>query len=110
MSNLFPHTFVNDALKSDDGKQSARDGGGGNGAQDDQSKEAPGVSSALALEEESDARPFEGLGGCHDGKQEEEKDKERSEVEQGQWEEARLLSIAMGCAWQKFKEYTFEAL
>lgn len=92
---------MNDALKPDDGKQSARDGGGGNGAQDDQSKEAPGVSSALALEEEPHARPFEGLGGRHDGKQEEGKDKERNEVDGGQWEEARLLSIAMGCAWQE---------
>jgi len=43
---------VDNALESDDGEQSARNGGGGNGAQDDQTEQATGVAARLSLEEE----------------------------------------------------------
>ena len=43
---------MDNALKADDGEQSAGNGGGGNGAQDDQTQQATGVAARLALEEE----------------------------------------------------------
>lgn len=46
------HTFVDDALESNDGEESTGDGGGGNGAQNDQTEQATSVASRLALEEE----------------------------------------------------------
>lgn len=59
-------TLVNDALKADDGEQSAGDGGCSNGAQDDQTEQATGVAARLALEEEvgtARGRDFGGHGG-----------------------------------------------
>ena len=43
---------MDNALKADDREQSAGNGGGGNGAQDDQTQQATGVAGGLALEEE----------------------------------------------------------
>jgi hypothetical protein len=60
------HTFVDDALESDDREQSARNGGGSNGAQDDQTEQATGVAARLSFEEEvstAGGRDFGGHGG-----------------------------------------------
>jgi hypothetical protein len=57
---------VDDALEADDGKQSAGNGGGGDGTQDDQTKQTAGVAARLALEEEvgtARGRDFGGHGG-----------------------------------------------
>lgn len=45
-------TFVDNALESDDGEQSCCNGGGSNGEQNNQTKQTPGIASALAFEEE----------------------------------------------------------
>jgi hypothetical protein len=60
------HTFVNDALEANDREQSARNGGGSNGAQDDQTEQATGVAARLSFEEEvstAGGRDFGGHGG-----------------------------------------------
>lgn len=43
---------MDNALEADDGEQSAGNGGGSNGAQDDQTEQATGVAARLSLEEE----------------------------------------------------------
>jgi len=59
-------TFVNDALKADDREQSAGNGGGGNGTEDNETQQTAGVAARLALEEEvgtARGRDFGGHGG-----------------------------------------------
>lgn len=56
-------TLVDDALKPDDGEESAGNGSGGNGAQDNQAEQATGVAAGLALEEEVGARRGRDFGG-----------------------------------------------
>lgn len=43
---------MDNTLKADNREQSAGNGGGGNGAQDDKTQQATGVAGGLALEEE----------------------------------------------------------
>ena len=53
---------MNNTFKPNDGKQSTGDGGGGNGAEDDQTQETPRVTAGLALEEDVGAEIGGGIG------------------------------------------------
>ena len=60
-------TFVNNALKSYNRKQSARNGSGSNGTEDNQTEQAPGVAASLASEEELGAWYLKVAAGSHLG-------------------------------------------
>ena len=58
---------MNDALEANNGEQSAGNGGGGNGTQDDQTKQTAGVAARLALEEEVGTARGRDFGGHNGG-------------------------------------------
>lgn len=58
---------MDNALKANNREQSAGNGGGSNGAQDDQTQQATGVAGRLALEEEVGTGRGRDVGGHGDG-------------------------------------------